>query len=141
MRGFLFHVIDLILNFYLDISRDTGLFVTGNSLGVNPLSPNIHIQILHTDLYTFPLRISWENLIKDHGIFSMMIILLILITLSLDSVWILLGENCCWSLLRLKGLRGWESLFAAFTDNSVHFLWYSFLGNCSAYQHSPRSNP
>jgi len=32
----------------------------------------------------------------------MMIILLILITLSLDSVWILLGENCCWSLLGLK---------------------------------------
>ena len=33
-----------------------------------------------------------------------MIILLILITLSSDSVWILLGENCCWSLLALKGL-------------------------------------
>ena len=43
-------------------------------------------------------------MIKDHGIFSMMIILLILITLFLDSVWILLGENCCWSLLGLKGL-------------------------------------
>ena len=42
---------------------------------------------------------------KDHEIFSMMIILLILITLSLDSVWILLGENCCWSLVRLKGLN------------------------------------
>ena len=25
---------------------------------LNPLSPNIHIQILQTDLYTFPLRIS-----------------------------------------------------------------------------------
>ena len=35
----------------------------------------------------------------------MMIILLILITLSLDSVWILLGENCCWSVLGLKGLN------------------------------------
>ena len=35
----------------------------------------------------------------------MMIILLILITLSLDSVWILLGENCYWSLLGLKGLN------------------------------------
>ena len=44
-------------------------------------------------------------MVKDHGIFSMMIILLILITLSLDSVWILLGENCCWSLLGLEGLR------------------------------------
>ena len=30
--------------------------------------------------------------------------LLILITSSHDSVWILLGENCCWSLLVLKGL-------------------------------------
>ena len=62
------------------------------------------MQILQTDVHTSPLRISWENLIKDHGIFSMMIILLILITLSLDSVWILLGENCFWSLLGLKGL-------------------------------------
>ena len=25
---------------------------------VNPLIPNIHIQILQTDLHTFPLRIS-----------------------------------------------------------------------------------
>ena len=41
----------------------------------NPLSPNIHKQILHTDLHTSPLRISGENLIKDHGIFSMVIIL------------------------------------------------------------------
>ena len=36
----------------------------------SPLSPNIHIQILQTDLYTFPLRISYENLIKDQSIFS-----------------------------------------------------------------------
>ena len=27
-------------------------------LSINPLSPNIHVQILQTDLYTFPLRIS-----------------------------------------------------------------------------------
>ena len=32
-----------------------------------------------------------------------MIIWLILITISLDNVWILLGENWCWSLLGLKG--------------------------------------
>ena len=44
-------------------------------------------------------------------------------------------------LLVTKGLRGWESLLAAYTDNTVHFLWYSFLGNCSAHQHSLRSNP
>ena len=33
-----------------------------------------------------------------------MIIWLILITSSHDNVWILLGENWCWSLLGLKGL-------------------------------------
>ena len=63
------------------------------------------MQILQTDLHTSPLTISWENLIKDQSIFSMVIILLILIALSLDSVWILLGETCCWSLLALKGLK------------------------------------
>ena len=67
-------------------------------------SPNIHIQILKTDLYTFPLKISEENLIKDQSIFSWVIILLILITSSDDNVWISLGENCCWSLLGLTGL-------------------------------------
>ena len=45
---------------------------------VNPLSPDIHLQILHTDLYTLPIRISWENLKKDHGIFTLVIILLII---------------------------------------------------------------
>ena len=37
----------------------------------NPLSPNIHKQILQTDLYTFPYRISWEKLIKDQRFFSL----------------------------------------------------------------------
>ena len=37
----------------------------------------------------------------------MMIILLILITLSLDSVWILLGENCCWSLMGVNVDSDW----------------------------------
>ena len=69
-------------------------------------SPNTHIQILETDRHTFPLRISWENLIKDQDNFSVVIILLILTPLSLDHVRILLGENWCWSLLGLKGLNG-----------------------------------
>ena len=47
---------------------------------LNPLIPGIHIQILQTDLHTFPQRISCENLIIDQGIFSWVIILLILIT-------------------------------------------------------------
>ena len=53
---------------------------------LNPLSPNIYMQNLETDLHTFPSRISWENLLKDHGSFSLEIILLILIILSLDNV-------------------------------------------------------
>ena len=100
------------------------------AMNINPLSPNIYIQILQTDLHTSPLRISWENLIKDHGIFSMMIILLILITLSLDSEWILLGENCCWSLLGLKGFsekallqHGTLSQQPRKTKEAVDILW------------------
>ena len=52
----------------------------GSSLPTNPLSPGIHIEILQTDLHQFPQRISCENLIIDQGIFSWVIILLILIT-------------------------------------------------------------
>ena len=43
---------------------------------LNPLSPNIHIQILQTDLYTFPYRMSKENLIKDQSVFPLVIIYL-----------------------------------------------------------------
>ena len=46
-------------------------------------SPSINLKILQTDLHTFPLRISWENLILDQGIFSWVIILFILITFLL----------------------------------------------------------
>ena len=42
---------------------------------INSLSPNIHIQILQTDLHTFLYRISWENLIKDQSVIPYMIIL------------------------------------------------------------------
>ena len=70
-------------------------------LTFNPLSPSIHVQILQTDLHTFPLRISQENLIKHQGIFSFVIIFYILTTLSLENVWTLLGENRSWSLLGL----------------------------------------
>ena len=38
---------------------------------VNPLSPNINIQILLTDLYTFHSRTSWKNLITDQKFFSL----------------------------------------------------------------------
>ena len=68
---------------------------------INPLSPNIHIQILQTDLYTFPLRMSWENLIIDQGIFSCVIILWILITYLLTGYGYCLEKfdlGHCWDL-------------------------------------------
>ena len=43
---------------------------------------------------------------KDQSIFSLVIVLGILITFSLDSVWTLSGESWCWSLLELKALDG-----------------------------------
>ena len=55
-------------------------------------------------------------MIKDQSIFSLVIILLILITISLDYVLILLGENWCWSLVGLKGLN---YLAAAMTTLSI----------------------
>ena len=64
-------------------------------------------------------EMSWENLIKDQSIFSKVIILLILITSSHDSVWILLGENWCWSLLGLKGLRT-----QGFYPSCAHDVWH-----------------
>ena len=49
-------------------------------------------------------EISWEGLITDQSIFSLVIIWLILVTISLDNVWILLKENWWLSLLGLTGL-------------------------------------
>ena len=80
---------------------------------VNPWSPNIQVQILQSDLRTFPLRISRENLMKDQGIFSLLIILLILITLSLENVWITLGEILCWSLLTRKRISATSQTWLA----------------------------
>ena len=54
-----------------------------NSTLFKALSPSIHIQILQTDLHTFPLRMSFY--LGDHFNNSH--------NLSVDNVWILLGEN------------------------------------------------
>ena len=96
------YFINLSIYLFRDFHKAYNKYFLSSRL--NPLSPSIHIQILQTNLHTFPLRISWENLIKHQGIFSFVIIFYILTTLSLDNVWTLLGENCCWSLLGLKGL-------------------------------------
>ena len=96
---------------------------------LNPLSPNIQVQILQSDLHTFPLRISWENLMKDQGIFSLVIILLILLTLPLENGWIMLGENWCWSLIIQKPYYyrqfalslGKESPYISV--KSTHLIW------------------
>ena len=70
-----------------------------------PLSPNVQIQILHTSVHKLPYRISWQNLIKDQCISPLFIIFVNSPNLSFDDVLILFGENWCWSLLGLKGLR------------------------------------
>ena len=72
---------------------------------INPLSPNIHIQILQTDLHTFPLRIRWENLIEHQGIFSFLIIFFIF-----SQPYLLTMYGHCWEKIAvghywdLKGL-------------------------------------
>ena len=56
------------------VGENPGNEVAGKVAGlwhINPLSPDIHIQILQTDLHTLPLRISWENLIK-HRLFTVL---------------------------------------------------------------------
>ena len=78
---------------------------------------------------------SWENLIKDQGIFSLVIILLVLITLSLDNVWISLGENWCWSPLGLKGLTGFDCIKRKYNDSiqKISSLWFYCLSYCYRY--------
>ena len=62
-------------------------------------SPSIKRQILVTDLHTFSYTISYENLLKDQSNSPLVMILLILITFSLDCALILWGAIWWWSLL------------------------------------------
>ena len=59
---------------------------------INPLSPNMKIQILHTSVHTLPYRISCENSIKYQSTSPLFINLLLLLTFSFDNVLILLRE-------------------------------------------------
>ena len=93
-------------------------------LGRATLSHNIHIQILQTDLHTFPYTNSWENLLKDQNILPEMIILFIVINFSFNYVLILLGENWCWSLL---GLLTMETNVPE--EIIIKLQNYSFLSN------------
>ena len=61
-------------------------------VSVNPLIPDIHIQILLTDLHTFSHSVSWGNLLKDQSNLFLGIILLPLIT-SLDCVIYIMRRN------------------------------------------------
>lgn len=47
----------------------------------------------NTDMHTFPYTISWENWIKDQGIFPVVIILIIPITFPLNYVLKMLRGN------------------------------------------------
>ena len=91
----------------------------------NKLSPKVQIQILHTSVHTLRYRISWENLIKDQSISFVFIILLILLTFSIDDVLIWLGENWCWSLLGLQGLTN--------ADAQLYFGEELFIGEFSIW--------
>ena len=61
------------------------------------VDPNIHKQILLTDLHTFSYSISWVNLLNDQKqfLFGDHFQLLILVTFSVDYVLILWGEISC----------------------------------------------
>ena len=63
----------------------------------------IHIQILQTDLHTFLLRIVERIWFKIPV--PLIMNLVILVTLTLDDLLMLLGENRCWSLFGPKGLK------------------------------------
>ena len=93
-------------------------------LGRATLSHNIHIQILQTDLHTFPYTNSWENLLKDQSILPEVIILFILINFSFNHVLILLGENWCWSLLGLLTME-----INVREEITIKWQNYSFLSN------------
>ena len=61
------------------------------------------MQILLTDFHHFLKGLVKRIWQKNQNIFSLVIILLILITFFLDEILILFVEHCFWSLLGLKG--------------------------------------
>ena len=116
---------------------------------MNPLSPNIHIQILQTDLHTFPWRISWENLIKDQRFFpcdhfinshrlcswrSMDIVrrklCLVTIGMTFDAKERLMNVAC---IIRMYGVKhtqktlGWRSVTWGYHGSKISGLHQSFL--------------
>ena len=72
---------------------------------VNPFKS----QYQHTNSPNWSPYISFKNQLREFNNRSRYFLfgdhLLILITVSLDNYWILLGENWCWSLSGLKGLN------------------------------------
>ena len=93
---------------YNNSSIPSDRFGIFRSMVSTPITRPARCSVPHTNSPDWssyiPFKISGENLIKDQSIFSLVIILFILITISLDNVWLLLGENWCWSLLDVKGL-------------------------------------
>ena len=60
---------------------------------INPLSPNINIQILLTDLHTISYSIGWVNLLKEYSNVPLVIILFYSQTVSLDYVFDIVRRN------------------------------------------------
>ena len=75
------------------------LLVKGGGVGrgVTPLNTNSNKQF-------YRLTSIENNLLKDQNISLIVIFMIILITFPFDDVVMLLGENCCWSLKRERGL-------------------------------------
>ena len=94
---------DFIFNCMLRFVKHKISYLPDQSL---KLRPGIRIQNTPDwSPYISFKNYSWgENLIKDQSISLFKIILLTLTTSTCDCVYLLLGENGCWSLLGFKGL-------------------------------------
>ena len=71
-----------------------------------PYPSHIQPAIHPSRSYSFPCKISYENLVLDQDTGSLyLMILSILIICLLYNVQILMGEVTCWSPLRIQGLK------------------------------------
>ena len=110
-NGFIFQIVDSLMQFWEGGGGGGGggyawlaSFVRpGVRINFKPLSLNILLKILQTNLNTLKNTVSWGNLMNDQRISTLVIFSLILTTFSIDDVLLLLRENCCWSPLGHKG--------------------------------------
>ena len=78
-------------------------------LGLNPLSLNINMHLLHTVLHTFLMVLLERIFVLTYNISSLVIISVILMTWLFDQAILMLGEIMSVSLLGLKELKETET--------------------------------